>query len=278
MRELMIMLPIKKKPLIMGILNLTPDSFSDGGIYTQIDNAVAQAMTMVEEGADIIDVGGESTRPGSDPVPAAEQIKRTKPIIKLLSQALPATIQISIDTCLSSVAEAALEEGASIINDISAGRQDSKMFSLVATSRVPYVLMHMQGTPKSMQVNPCYDDVINEVRHFFMERIKLAEIAGIEQAQIILDPGIGFGKRKQDNLQLIANLDQLVTMGFPVLLGTSRKRFMGSVCEVSDPQQLVTATAVTTALGVLAGVQLFRVHDVKENRQAMDLAWALKNA
>ena len=272
------MLPIKNKPLIMGVLNLTPDSFSDGGIYTQIDNAVAQAMTMVEEGADIIDVGGESTRPGSDPVPAAEQIKRTKPIIKLLSQALPATIQISIDTCLSSVAEAALEEGASVINDISAGRQDSKMFSLVATSRVPYVLVHMQGTPKSMQVNPYYDDVINEVRHFFMERIKLAEIAGIEQAQIILDPGIGFGKRKQDNLQLIANLDQLVAMGFPVLLGTSRKRFMGSVCEVSDPQQLVTATAVTTALGVLAGVQLFRVHDVKENRQAMDLAWALKNA
>jgi dihydropteroate synthase len=264
------------KPLIMGILNVTPDSFSDGGLYLRVNEAVTQASQMLAAGADILDIGGESTRPGSDSVSAALQIERVVPVIEAIRQQLSNDVLISIDTTLSAVAEAALNAGATIINDISAGLHDAQMFTLAAVREVPIILMHMQGAPKSMQDNPHYEDVVTEVIGHLQRRIAAALHAGIKAHNIAIDPGIGFGKRKQDNLQLLAHLQRFVDSGYPVLLGTSRKRFMGTICSVSEPAELVTATAVTTALGVMAGVKVFRVHDVKENRQALDVAWAIK--
>ncbi len=266
------------KPLLMAILNVTPDSFSDGGQYDDGEAAVRRARKMLAEGADIIDIGGESTRPGSEPVSAEQQIARVVPVIEALRRELPLKVPISIDTTLSAVAEAALAAGASMINDISAGRDDEKMLHLAAKQAVPIILMHMQGTPKTMQDDPRYDAVVDEVLGFLQDRIDAAVIAGIARKNIIIDPGIGFGKRKQDNISLLANLQRFVASGYPVLLGTSRKRFMGSICSVEAPNELVTATAVTTALGVMAGVQLFRVHDVLENRQALDIAWAIRQS
>jgi dihydropteroate synthase len=266
------------KPLIMGILNITPDSFSDGGKYTSIDDAIQQVKRMLAEGVDIIDIGGESTRPGSDSVTAMDQIQRVIPVITAIRQQLKSDILISIDTTSSEVAKAALAAGANIVNDVSAGQDDETILALAAQTDVPIILMHSQGTPKTMQENPYYDDVVQEVIEVLKKRINAALNAGIKKENIALDPGIGFGKRRQDNLDLLAHLDELVALGFPVLLGTSRKRFMGTLCDVTEPSELVTATAVTTALGVMAGVQLFRVHDVKENRQAADVAWAIKQS
>jgi dihydropteroate synthase len=267
-----------QKPLIMGILNVTPDSFSDGGLFSGLNEALIHVEQMIEEGVDIIDIGGESTRPGSDPVSPAEQQNRVIPVITAIRQQLKSSILISIDTCSSTVAKAALDAGANIINDVSGGQNDPAILTVAAQANVPIILMHSQGTPKTMQDNPYYEDVVAEVIDSLKGSIKVALQAGIKKENIVIDPGIGFGKRKQDNLDLLAHLDQLVALGFPVLLGTSRKRFMGTICAVSEPSELVTATAVTTALGVMAGVQLFRVHDVKENRQAADVAWAIKQA
>ena len=263
-------------PLIMGILNVTPDSFSDGGKFSDVSAALKQVERMLSEGVDIIDIGGESTRPGSDPVSPAEQQQRVIPVIQAIRQTLNSDILISIDTTASAVAKAAIEAGANIINDVSAGLEDPEILKVAALFQVPIILMHRQGTPKTMQDNPYYDDVVSEVINTLLTQIDVALYRGIKKENILIDPGIGFGKRKQDNLVLLAHLDQFVALGFPVLLGTSRKRFMGSICNVSEPSELVTATAVTTALGVMAGVQLFRVHDVKENRQAADVAWAIK--
>lgn len=266
------------RPLVMGILNVTPDSFSDGGKYVEIAAAVQQVSTMVAEGADIIDIGGESTRPGAEPVPAAEQIRRIVPVIQAIRQSGLSDTPISVDTTLSEVARAALLAGANIINDVSAGDDDVSILALAAELQVPIILMHRQGEPKNMQDNPHYDDVLHEVIGSLRAKIDAALAVGIKPDNIIIDPGIGFGKRKQDNLDLLAHLDSLVALGFPVMLGTSRKRFMGAICQVAEPSELVTATAVTTALGVMAGVRLFRVHDVKENRQAVDVAWAIKQS
>lgn len=264
------------KPLIMGILNVTPDSFSDGGKYADRQSAVQQVQRMLSEGVDIIDIGGESTRPNSDPVPALEQIARVVPVIEAIRQ--ESEVFISIDTTSSEVAQAALDAGANLINDVSAGLNDPAILTLAATRNVPIILMHSKGTPKTMQDNPHYDNVVQEVIDALQQRIAAALAAGIQRDNIILDVGIGFGKRKQDNLDLLAQLAAFVALGFPVLLGTSRKRFMGSICDVSEPAELVTATAVTTALGVMDGVSLFRVHDVRENRQAVDIAWAIKQS
>jgi dihydropteroate synthase len=266
-----------EKPLIMGILNVTPDSFSDGGQFLKVDNAVQQVERMLAEGADIIDIGGESTRPGAVSVPVEEQIQRIVPVITAIRQR-GITVLISVDTTLSCVAKAALLAGANIINDISAGDDDVSILSLAAQLQVPIILMHRQGLPQTMQDNPHYDNVVQEVLDGLKAKIDAALAVGIKPDNIIIDPGIGFGKRKQDNLALLANLNSLVVLGFPVLLGTSRKRFMGSLCNVSEPMQLVTATAVTTALGVMAGVRVFRVHDVRENRQAVDVAWAIRQS
>jgi dihydropteroate synthase len=266
------------KPLIMGILNVTPDSFSDGGQYSDIDAAVRQVRRMLNEGADIIDIGGESTRPGAEPVAADEQIRRVVPVVEAIRRQVSADIPISIDTTLSAVAKAALAAGADIINDISAGRDDEAILALAAETDASIILMHSQGTPKTMQDNPYYDDVVQEVLAALQLQIDAALKAGIKRERIAIDPGIGFGKRKQDNIDLLAHLDAFAATGYPVLLGTSRKRFMGTICDVSEPSELVTATAVTTALGIMAGVQMFRVHDIRENRQAADVAWAIKQS
>lgn len=265
------------KPIIMGILNVTPDSFSDGGKYTDTSSAIKQVKKMIAEGVDIIDIGGESSRPGSVPVSADEQIMRVVPVILALRRNLSVDVLISVDTMSSEVANTAINAGANIINDISAGQHDKRILTLASEKNVPIILMHMQGMPKTMQDNPSYEDVVKQVIHILTDRTVEAMQAGIKKENIIIDPGIGFGKRKEDNLNLLAHLDQLVQMGFPVLLGASRKRFMASLCDVSEPTELSTATAATTALGIMAGVQLFRVHDVKENRQAADVAWAIRH-
>lgn len=262
----------------MGILNVTPDSFSDGGKYNRVDTAIQQVGLMLAEGADMIDIGGESTRPGSDPVSSDEQIQRVIPVIEAIRKQFTENIIVSIDTSSYAVAKAALNAGANLINDVSAGLNDPAMLPLAAGRAVPIILMHSLGTPKTMQDNPCYEDVVTEVIDFLKSRIDAALAVDMNKDLIIIDPGIGFGKRKQDNLDLLANLDKFVALGFPVLLGTSRKRFMGSICDVTEPSELVTATAVTTALGVMVGIQLFRVHDVKANRQAADVAWAIKQS
>ena len=264
------------KPLLMGVLNVTPDSFSDGGLHHDLDAAVARALEMVELGADVIDIGGESTRPGADRVSIDEQLRRVIPVIRQLQQELPAELPISIDTTSTQVAGAALEQGATVVNDISAGRDDPGMFSLVAEAGTPYIIMHMQGTPRTMQDNPRYDDVVAEIRSFLLERATAAEDAGVRHENLVIDPGIGFGKSKRDNLDIIVNLESFTATGYKVMLGASRKRFMGSICDINEYSELVGATCATTTIGVFAGVDIFRVHDIKENRQALDVAWALR--
>ncbi|WP_296699710.1 dihydropteroate synthase [Thiocapsa sp. UBA6158] len=262
-------------PLIMGILNVTPDSFSDGGRYSESAVAVQHALAMIDEGADLIDIGGESTRPGSQPVPAEEQERRVIPVILRLRECVPSSTRFSIDTTCAGVAEAALDAGADWINDTSAGRDDPAMLALAADRGVPIVLMHRQGMPEAMQQNPSYADVVAEVRDFLAERIEAALAAGVAQEKILTDPGIGFGKTLEHNLALMAGLGELVRLGPPVLLGASRKRFLGAICLEPDLADLMPATCATTTIGVLAGVKVFRVHDVAGNRQAADVAWSI---
>jgi len=265
----------KNKPKIMGILNVTPDSFSDGGQFDNLDAAISQGKKMINEGADIIDIGGESTRPGSKRISSNQQIERVAHIIKAISETKPKNIQISIDTTLSSVAEAALNAGAEIVNDVSGGNNDPEIIRLCADRQCPYIVMHMQGTPETMQNNPTYKDVVSEVLHFLQTRSEECLKAGINKDNIIIDPGIGFGKTSEHNLKLLNNLNILVNSGYSVLLGASRKRFMGEICNVERPLELVGATTATTVLGVLAGVKIFRVHDVMPNRQAVDTTWTI---
>ena len=272
-------------PLVMGILNVTPDSFSDGGEHATEDEAVAHGLAMLEQGADIIDIGGESSRPGSQRVPPGEQISRTVTVIRRLC-AGPSPPIVSIDTTRSAVAAAALDAGAAIVNDISAGREDPGMFELAAARGAPLVLMHMRGTPATMQDDPRYDDVVAEVATFLLDRAAAAAAAGVARGQIVIDPGIGFGKTLEHNLALMANLPRFVKTGYPVLLGASRKRFLRQICHVeasattpqpnqSELRALVWATCATTAVGVAAGVAIIRVHDVAPNRQAADVAWRI---
>ena len=267
-----------RQPLLMGIVNVTPDSFSDGGRYLDQGLAVAHAQVLVEEGADIIDVGGESTRPGSQRVPDEEQVRRTVPVIRQLREQLPPAVVISIDTTCAKVAGEALAAGASLVNDISAGRDDPGMLALAAAAGVPIILMHMQGTPATMQDEPCYENVVEEIREFLLRRVDAVLAAGIATDRIIIDPGIGFGKSRQHNLELLANLDRFTDTGFPVLLGASRKRFMGSICAEERFDELLGASCAATVIGVMAGVRILRVHDIKANRQAMQVAWAVKRA
>lgn len=266
------------KPLLMGILNVTPDSFSDGGESFDQDAAVQHALKMVDEGVDILDIGAESTRPGADRISADEQKQRIMPILYRLQDVLAKHVSISIDTTLAEVADAALQAGAGVINDVTAGRDDEGIFTLAADRNVPLILMHMQGTPATMQVEPQYDDVVEEIRAFLLQRAALAEASGVKKENIIIDPGIGFGKSKQHNLELMANLHRFVETDYTVLLGTSRKRFMGNICDVEQFNELVGATCATTSLGAMAGVKIFRVHDVKANRQALDVTMAIQNA
>ncbi len=265
-------------PLIMGILNVTPDSFSDGGQFNTIESAVNQGKQMIDEGADIIDIGGESTRPGSERVSVEEQIERVVHIINAINVTKPDHVEISIDTTRSRVAEAALAAGATIVNDVSGGNDEPEIIDLCASKGCPYIIMHMLGTPDIMQKQPVYEDVVLDIKQFLESRIEQCIRAGIDKKHIIIDPGIGFGKTREHNLLLLKNVTVFVETGYLVLMGTSRKRFMGSICKVDAPNELIGATAATTALGVHAGVKLFRVHDVKPNRQAADVAWMILNS
>ncbi len=269
------------KPLLMGVLNVTPDSFSDGGMYPSSNDAITRALEMIEQGADIIDIGGESTRPGAQRVDATEQKRRVLDVIAGLRKELSSSgnkhIHISIDTTLSEVAEAALHAGATMLNDVSAGNEDESLLNLAATANVPICLMHMKGEPGNMQDNPSYENVTREVSEYLLERAKHAESVGVNKSNLIVDPGIGFGKRTQHNLELLRDLKKIVDLGYPVLLGTSRKRFMGEISNRDDPRERMPATCATSAMGVLAGVKIFRVHDVWQNRQALDVTWAINN-
>ena len=261
------------RPVIMGILNVTPDSFSDGGQFDSVEQACLHAERMVDEGADIVDVGGESARPRSIGVDAAVEIERVIPVLEALARRLPSHVLLSVDTCKPEVARKAIAAGARLINDIAAGGS-SELLELAAESKIGIVLMHMQGRPETMQDDPTYEDVVAEVRAFLRARTEAALQAGIDAQRIAIDPGIGFGKTREHNLSLLGHLAQLVDTGYPVMLGTSRKRFMGAICNETEFSELIGATCATTALGVAAGVRLFRVHDVKANRQAADVAWA----
>jgi len=266
------------KPLLMGILNVTPDSFSDGGRFNTITAALSQAEKMLSDGADIIDIGGESTRPYSLSVSSGEQVQRVIPIVKAIRTQLSTTVQISIDTRLSTVAKLALSEGANIINDISAGHNDPTILKVAADYNCPIILMHIKGTPQTMQDNPAYEDVVADVIDSLQLSVERAKQAGINPDKIVLDPGIGFGKTFEHNLKLLAHLNRFVELGYPILLGTSRKKFLNTLTATEKPEDLAIATSVTTALAVMAGVKILRVHDVKENRQALDVAWAIKQA
>jgi dihydropteroate synthase len=266
------------KPLLMGILNVTPDSFSDGGRFNTITAALSQAEKMLIDGADIIDIGGESTRPYSLSVSSGEQVQRVIPIVKAIRSQLSTTVQISIDTRLSTVAKLALSEGANIINDISAGHNDPTILKVAADYNCPIILMHIKGTPQTMQDNPAYEDVVANVIDSLQLSVERAKQAGINPDKIVLDPGIGFGKTFEHNLKLLAHLNRFVELGYPILLGTSRKKFLNTLTATEKPEDLAIATSVTTALAVMAGVKILRVHDVKENRQALDVAWAIKQA
>ncbi len=254
-------------PLVMGILNVTPDSFSDGGRFFEVGDAVGHAEQMIRDGADIIDVGGESTRPGAQPVPAAEQIKRTQPVIAAIRERHP-QIPISIDTQSAEVASAALDAGAAIVNDVSALRADTGMACRLADAGAYVILMHMQGMPRTMQQNPSYHDVVSGIEAFLKERIEYAVSSGILRERIILDPGIGFGKTVEHNLEILANLGRFAALG-PVLLGTSRKSFFAGLLGIDEVEERLTGTIVTNTIGLLAGVRILRVHDVQEARQTV---------
>ncbi|MBI1372083.1 MAG: dihydropteroate synthase [Phycisphaera sp.] len=264
-----------ERPVIVGVLNVTPDSFSDGGSHADLDAAVQHARGMIDAGADVIDVGGESTRPGAERVDADEQVRRVVPVIEALRAELDAPI--SVDSTIAAVAAAALDAGADIINDVSAGRDDN-MFALVAERGVPIVLMHMLGEPATMQHDPRYDHVTTDVLEYLDGRIDAALAEGVDRAQIVIDPGIGFGKTTAHNLTLLADLSRFVASGYPVMLGASRKRFLGEITGVTVAADRAAATAATTALAVAAGVRLFRVHDVAVNRHAADVAHAVTRA
>ena len=257
----------------MGILNVTEDSFSDGGKFIEPDVAVEYGIKMVQAGAAIIDIGAESTRPGSKPIAAAEQIKRVCPVIKRLWQKI--NIPISIDTYNYKVAATALDAGASIVNDITA-LADKKITGLVAERNVPVILMHMQGTPEIMQQNPRYDDVVGEVLEFLLARAEQAESAGIKKDLIFIDPGIGFGKTTEHNLLLLKNIDKFTASGYRVLLGTSRKRFIGEITGKDKPEERIFGTAATVGLAASAGVSIVRVHDVDEMADVVKVANAVR--
>jgi dihydropteroate synthase len=255
----------------MGIVNVTPDSFSDGGLYLDAAAAIAHGKQLAHEGADVLDIGGESTRPGAAEVSAAEELRRTQPVVAALAGGGHA---VSIDTSKASVAAAALEAGATIVNDVTAFRGDPEMASLCAERSCEVVLMHMLGTPRTMQDNPRYNDVVEDVKAFLAERIEHAVDAGVAEAQIWLDPGIGFGKTLEHNLELIRRLGELRDLGRPILVGSSRKRFIGAITGRTEGERL-GGTVASNVLALANGADAFRVHDVAEVKQALDAAEVL---
>jgi len=264
-----------QRTFLMGIVNVTPDSFSDGGQWATRDAAVAHAMALVEAGADILDIGGESTRPFSDPVSRDEELRRVLPVIEEVRSRTD--IPISIDTTKAEVAYRALRAGADILNDVSALRFDPEMGAVAAETRVPVILMHMLGTPKTMQESPRYAALLSEIIRFLEERIEAAVAAGIDRSQILVDPGIGFGKTVTHNLRLIRDLDALAVLERPIVLGASRKRFIGTILD-APVHNREWGTAIANAFGIAAGAHIVRVHDVTVHRQAAVMADALRNA
>ena len=269
-------------PVLMGVLNLTPDSFSDGGRHDTIQRAVAHGLQLAHDGATIIDVGGESTRPGSQRVNAPEQIRRVVEPIRQLRAALDEQgqthVTLSIDTTLAEVARAALDAGAAMLNDVSAGREDASMFELAAERQVPLVLMHMLGSPRNMQDNPRYNDVVGEVLAFLMDRAQAAADAGVPHGLLWLDPGLGLGKTLEPNLALLAGLSRFVETGYPILLGVSRKRFIAGCCQgfaELDASERLPGTLAANLIGVEAGVHALRIHDVADHRQALAVYHAI---
>ncbi len=260
------------KPKVMGILNVTPDSFSDGGRFQRVEAAVARAHEMIAEGADLIDVGAESTRPGSDPVSAKEELRRLEPVLKQLIDKV--SVPLSVDTYKPEVAKACLEMGAEVLNDVT-GLRNPELLALAADYKVPVVCMHMLGEPKTMQANPVYKDVVKDISAYFADRLQAARAAGIKQ--VILDPGIGFGKTAHHNLQLIQRLREFKTLGCPLLVGPSRKAFIGQVLNLPVEERL-EGTLAAVALSIWNGADCVRVHDVKEARRVVDLAKAIKEA
>ena len=246
---------------VMGVLNVTPDSFSDGGRYLENDAAVAHGLELIEAGAAILDVGGESTRPGAQPVGADEERRRVVPVIEALAGRGPG-VEISIDTSKASVAVAALDAGATLVNDVTALRGDPAMAELVAERGVECCLMHMLGEPRTMQVDPHYDDVVSDVKAFLEQRMAAAIKAGVAEERILLDPGIGFGKTLEHNLELLARLSEIVALGRPVVIGTSRKSFLGRLTGREDPAERIPGTIATNVLAYERGARVFRVHDV----------------
>ena len=260
----------------MGILNVTPDSFSDGGDHFSHDAAVGHALNMIAEGADIIDIGGESTRPGAEPTPAEEQIRRAIPVIRAIRMR-NSDVAISIDTRAAAVARAAVDAGADIINDVSALRDDPDMADVVAASGAAVVLMHRRGTSRDMQNGggSHYDDVIAEITAFLQQRRDFAAGRGIDRSRIILDPGLGFGKRVEHNLTILRHLDRFVALEQPVLVGASRKRFLGSVLGVDEPKQRLAGSLACAVIAALAGAAILRVHDVRATVNAVRLCSAV---
>lgn len=269
-------LSLGERTLIMGVINVTPDSFSDGGLFYRRDQAIALGESLAAQGADILDIGGESTRPFAHPLSAREERDRIIPVIRELAGRLP--LPISVDTTKAEVARAALESGAALVNDVSALGFDPAMSGLVASSGVPVILMHMQGTPRNMQNHPDYRDLLGEVHAFFEDRLAWAEDRGIPRERIMVDPGIGFGKTLRHNLTLIRRLDFLQDLDCPVVIGTSRKSFIGRLTGKENPLDREGGTAATTALSAWMGAHLIRVHDVEITRQVLQVTDALREA
>lgn len=257
------------RTLVMGIVNVTPDSFSDGGRFQDLDSARERALQIAEAGADVIDIGGESTRPGAEPVSLAEEERSTIPLIEALAHEID--IPISIDTYKAVIASKALEAGASIVNDVSALRLDPEMAPLVAERGVPVILMHMQGMPRDMQEDPRYDDVVADISRFLLERAQHAQESGVERSMVMIDPGIGFGKTVEHNLEILRRVTEFRSLGYPLVLGTSRKRFIGSVLDREVDDRLL-GTAATVAFSIARGVDMVRVHDVEEMAEVVRMA------
>ncbi len=256
---------------VMGVVNVTPDSFSDGGLFLDPEAAIAHGRELAAEGADILDVGGESTRPGAGAVSAEEELERVGPVVEALAGAAGPGVPLSIDTSKAAVAAAALDAGAAIVNDVTALRADPELAGLCAERGCELVLMHMLGTPRTMQDDPRYDDVVDEVKTFLAERIESAIGSGVDEARIWVDPGIGFGKTLAHNLELLRRLGELRELGRPIVVGTSRKRFIGAITGREAGERL-GGTVASNVLALAAGADVFRVHEVLAARQALDVA------
>ena len=265
----------KRETLVMGIINVTPDSFSDGGKFFSPEVAISHASKLITQGADIIDIGGESTRPGAEHVSEPQELKRVIPVIEKIRTDNP-TILISIDTTKASVAKHAIEAGADIINDVSGLSFDNNMIGIVESFNVPVVIMHMKGNPQNMQLNPKYKDIVNEILDFFKKKIKIAIQSGINRKMIILDPGIGFGKTVQHNFELLSRLNELNVLELPIMIGPSRKSFIGITLDL-PPEDRIEGTAAAVSAGVMNGASIVRVHDVKSMKRVVTIIEKVRN-